>query len=109
MDRLIARHHVGPVLGVMVGVDGGQDGVVHVPVLVTAGKVDEIEFHGLRVSGFSCDHAGAVAGVAIVNQREAIVLKVKHRDRMVVFRWVQRRTGFLPLVHDGISPGGYAY
>jgi len=47
MHRVIARHHVGPVFGVVVGVDGRQDDVMHMAVLVVTGEVDEIEFHGV--------------------------------------------------------------
>jgi len=49
LDVLVAGKHEGPVLGVMVGVDHGEDRMVHVSVLRAAGDVSEIEFHRLAV------------------------------------------------------------
>jgi len=84
MHGLVPWHHERPVFGVVVGVDAGQDRVMHVSFLITTGKVDEIELHGFRVRRFSCDHAGAVAGVTVVDQGEVIPIQVNHGDWVVV-------------------------
>jgi len=49
MDWVIAWHHVGPVFGVVIGIDGSQNGMMHVAVLVITGEVNEIELHGFTV------------------------------------------------------------
>jgi hypothetical protein len=49
MHRFVTGHHIGPVLGMVVGVDEGEDGVVHVAELSTTGDVEKIEFDGLSV------------------------------------------------------------
>src|SRR5713101_9176217 len=46
---LVPRHHISPVLGVVVGVDDGEHGVVHVSALRAAGNIGKIKFHRLAV------------------------------------------------------------
>src|SRR5215469_10890039 len=45
----ISRHHIGPILDVMIRVNYGEHGVVHVPVLISAGKIAKLELHFLRI------------------------------------------------------------
>src|SRR3989449_2400071 len=49
MHRLVPWHHVSPVLGVMVTVNHGEHGVVHVSALRATGNIDKIEFYRLSV------------------------------------------------------------
>src|SRR5271168_263164 len=60
LGRLIVRRHVGPVLGVMVGVDEGEHRTVHVSIFRLTGGVEEIKFHRLSVQRKFSYHAGAV-------------------------------------------------
>src|SRR2546422_9222898 len=46
---LVPRHHISPVFGVVVRVNQGEHGVVHVSALRAPGNIDKIEFHGLAV------------------------------------------------------------
>ncbi len=57
-DGLVAGHQVSPVLGVMVGVNEGEYRMIHVPHLVAAGKIDEIEFYRLSVGDFRATMCG---------------------------------------------------
>src|SRR5579871_2079317 len=83
-DRLVPWHHIGPVLGMVIGINGREDGMMHVSVLRSTGHVDEVKFDRLSVRRFSSDHPWTIARVAIVNQREVITIQVEHGDRMVV-------------------------
>ena len=88
----VARHQVGPILGVMIGVDDLEDGVLHVSVLQIAGNVEEIKFHGFSVGRGPSDHARPIAGIAIVRQEQAIAVQVKHGDGMIVASRIVRRS-----------------
>src|SRR6266567_1126876 len=44
MHWLVPRHHISPVLGVVVAVDDSEHGVVHVSTLRATGNIDKIEF-----------------------------------------------------------------
>ena len=93
----------------MIRVNDGEHRVVHVSVLIAAGKIGEFEFQRLSVRRYFSGHARPVPRVTIVDQCELVRVDVQHRDGMVVLCRVQRCSGFLELVHEDVSPRGHAH
>ena len=69
---LVSGLHVGPVLGVMVGIDHSKHGVVHVPVLGAASNIDEVKFYRLTVRRELARHARTVASVTVMRQGQTV-------------------------------------
>ena len=65
-------------LGVMVRVDLGEPGMVHVSVLGAAGYVEKIKFHGLAVRVHLAGHARPIARITIMGQHQAISVEIDH-------------------------------
>src|SRR4051812_40831012 len=84
VDGLISGHHVCPILNVVVGVYGREDGVVHVSILRASAEVEKIEFYCLSIWRGPRDHTRTVSGVAIMDQSQVFVIQVEHRDWMIV-------------------------
>ena len=78
-------------------------------VLVAAGKIAEFEFQRLAVRRGLGDHVRTVPRVAIVDQIELVRVDVEHRDRVVVFGGVERRSRFLEFVHQHIAARSHAH
>ncbi len=97
VHRLVL-HHERPIFHMMVGVDEGKRGMVHV-VVRTAADVLELELDHLAIGRHLAGHARPVPRIAIVNQRELVSIHVKHRDWMVVLCCIEGRSCFLKLVH----------
>src|SRR5436305_8635517 len=74
VNWLVPRHHVGPILNVMVGVDGSEDRMVHVSVVGASADVEKIKFHRFPIRRGFRDHAWPVSGIAIMHQCEPIII-----------------------------------
>ena len=92
----------------MVGVDDGEDGMVHVSMLRASGDVDEIEFHRLSIRRCLGNHARPIAGIAIMRQVQAITIQVEHGERMIEASRIVRRSCFLHLMRERVSPGSHS-
>src|SRR5260370_14088567 len=73
-----------PVLGVMVRVEDGEYGMLHVSTLLATvvGDVEKIEFHCLPVRRQLAHHARPVSYVTIMRQEQPIPVQVHHGDRI---------------------------
>ena len=47
--RLILRRHISPVLGVMIGIDDREYGLVHMSVRIATGDVEKVEYHRVAI------------------------------------------------------------
>src|SRR5215470_563785 len=96
-EGLVAGHHIRPVFCVVVGVDDGERGVMHVPELRAAREIEEIEFHRLAVWGDSGGHPRPVSRIAIMGQEQTIAIQVEHGKGMFVRRivWLVRLMYFM--------------
>src|SRR5215470_2169558 len=83
-EGLVPGHHIRPVFCVVVGVDDGERGVMHVSELRAASEIDEIEFHRLAVRRGPCRHAWPVSRIAIMGQEQTIAIQVEHGKGMFV-------------------------
>ena len=96
-EGLVAGHHIRPVFCVVVGVDDGEHGVMHVSKLRAAREIEEIELHCLAVRGGSGDHPRPVSRIAIMGQEQTITIQIEHGKGMFVRRivWLVRLMYFM--------------
>lgn len=67
MEQFVVRQHERPIFGVVVHVNDGKGETLQLCGALTAGDIDEMEIHRVRVHGFAGDQARPVAGLAVVN------------------------------------------
>src|SRR5215467_9606987 len=104
MNRLVPRHHIGPVLEVMVGVDDSEHGMMHVSELRASRDIENVELYLLSIGRRPGHHPRPVAGIAIVGKEQPVAIQIKNGHRMVVASRIVRRSELLHLMHHRISP-----
>ena len=99
--RLAVWHGIGPVLGVMIGIDNVEHSTLHVSLFGAAGDIDRVKLHRISIRrNFAC-HARTVPGVTVMSQIQVVTVQVNHADRIL---WPVS----FHLVHDCISHGSHA-
>src|ERR1039457_4640108 len=64
MHKRAVRQREDPVFDVMVRVDNGEHGVAHMPHLIAAGSINQIELHRLSIRWGPSHHMRPVAEIA---------------------------------------------
>jgi len=98
---LVPRLHVSPVLEMMIGVDEGEHGMMHVSVLGAAGDVEKIEFDSFSIGRHLARHTRPIAGVTVMGEKQAVPVQVKHGDGIV------GSSGPGRLVHERVPHGSH--
>ena len=82
-DSVFTVDHEGPVFDVMVFVDGGEDGMVHVAVFRASRDVSKIKFDSFAVTRGPGHHARPIAGIAVMGELQFVAIQIDGGDRIV--------------------------
>src|SRR6185503_476899 len=87
--------------------DKSEKRMFHMAVLRVAGDVKKIKFQGLPVRRRPGRHTRPVAGVTIMRQDQAVIIQIKHGNRMVILGGIVF-SRLAHLMYKGVTAGGYA-